>query len=260
MALALTKPAERAWPIDVERVTKVYGGRKVLNDVSLHIPAGAVCSLIGSSGSGKSTLLRCINGLVDFEGGRISVGDTLVGEVEEPGGARPWTEREASQFRRHVGIVFQQFNLFPHRTVLDNVTEAQQRVLGRDRPTAVDIAHRHLARVGLADRVSAYPGELSGGQQQRVAIARALAMDPSVILFDEVTSALDPELAAEVRRVMRDLATDGTTMVVVTHEMDFARTVGDTVVFLEAGRIIEVGTPAQIFDSPQNPRTAAFVR
>lgn len=256
---ALATPSNLAWPIDISRISKVYNDTLVLDDVSVQIPAGSVCSLIGPSGSGKSTLLRCINGLVDFEGGRISVGDVAVGEVGPAGDARPWTEREASQLRRHIGIVFQQFNLFPHRTVLDNVTEAQQLVLGRSRDEAVEKALQHLRRVGLAERARAFPGELSGGQQQRVAIARALAMDPSVILFDEVTSALDPELALEVGKVVRDLAADGTTMVVVTHELDFARDVGDMVVFLEQGRVVEIGTSDQIFHSPRNARTAAFV-
>ncbi|MET3927422.1 amino acid ABC transporter ATP-binding protein [Devosia sp. 2618] len=255
--LSLSQPT--AWPIDISRVSKVYNNTLVLDDVSVSIEAGSVCALIGPSGSGKSTLLRCINGLVDFEGGRVKVGDIAVGEVGSAGGARPWTEREASQLRRHIGIVFQQFNLFPHRTVLDNVTEAQQLVLGRSRDEAVEKAMGHLRRVELADRAQAFPGELSGGQQQRVAIARALAMDPSVILFDEVTSALDPELALEVGKVVRDLSADGTTMVVVTHELDFARDVADMVVLLERGRVVEAGTAEQIFRSPRNPRTAAFV-
>jgi polar amino acid transport system ATP-binding protein len=221
--------------------------------------AGRVACLLGRSGSGKSTLLRCVNQLETPSAGRIWVDGELIGYRPRRGKLYPLSEREVDRQRRHIGMVFQHFNLFPHMTVLDNVTIGPRLVRRESADRARERGVRLLERVGLREKLTAYPGHLSGGQQQRVAIARALAMDPKLMLFDEPTSALDPELVGEVLAVMRDLAADGMTMLVVTHEMRFARDVADTVVYMDDGRIIEAGPPDQLFDAPAEPRTKEFL-
>jgi polar amino acid transport system ATP-binding protein len=235
----------------VEDVHKRFGQLHVLRGVSLDVGRGEVVCVIGPSGSGKSTLLRCINLLEPADEGRILL------EGREISMAAPASDR--NYVRQRVGIVFQQFNLFPHKTALENVSLAQEKVLDRSREEAREKAKGLLERVGLADKVDEYPDRLSGGQQQRVAIARALAMDPHVMLFDEVTSALDPELIKEVLDVMRELADEGMTMVVVTHEMGFARDVGDHVAFMDEGLIVEEGPPKEVLESPRNERTKQFL-
>jgi polar amino acid transport system ATP-binding protein len=237
--------------LQLEDVHKRFGALHVLQGVSLEVDRGAVVCVIGPSGSGKSTLLRCINLLEPPDRGRI-----LLDGKEITGGS---DAGDLDFVRRRVGIVFQQFNLFPHKSALENVSIAQEKVLERKRDEAEAKAQALLTRVGLADKMDEYPERLSGGQQQRVAIARALAMDPRVMLFDEVTSALDPELVKEVLDVMRELAAEGMTMVVVTHEMGFAREVGDTIAMIDAGVIIEQGAPAQVLDNPREERTKRFL-
>jgi len=255
---ATASPADAAL-IRVRDVSKSYGGTKVLDGISLDVHAGEVRCIIGPSGSGKSTLLRCLNALATFDSGAIVVGDTRVGYTESGGRLRPWTAREAAAFRSRIGLVSQHVNLFSHRTVIENVIEGPKYVLGvPDREARADAAEL-LARVGLADKRDSYPIQLSGGQQQRAAIARALAMQPQVILFDEATSALDPELVGEVLGVMRELAADGMTMVVVTHEMRFAAEVADRVAVLDAGRIVEDGPAAEVFSAPRSRRAADFL-
>jgi polar amino acid transport system ATP-binding protein len=235
----------------LEGVHKRFGDLHVLKGIDLEVDRGSVVCVIGPSGSGKSTLLRCINLLEPPDGGRILLEDK---EITGAGA------REGVNFvRRRVGIVFQQFNLFPHKTALENVCLAQQTVLDRSSGDAREKGEALLARVGLADKMNEYPERLSGGQQQRVAIARALAMDPHVMLFDEVTSALDPELVKEVLDVMRELANEGMTMVVVTHEMGFASEVGDRVIFMDDGSIVEQGTPNDILEHARNERTRRFL-
>jgi polar amino acid transport system ATP-binding protein len=235
----------------LEGVHKRFGALHVLRGIDLQVQRGGVVCVIGPSGSGKSTLLRCINLLEPPDQGRILLeGREITGKT---------TADDRNYVRRRVGIVFQQLNLFPHKSALENVLLAQVRVLGRKRDEAGAKAQALLTRVGLADKMEEYPERLSGGQQQRVAIARALAMDPHVMLFDEVTSALDPELIKEVLDVMRELASEGMTMVVVTHEMRFARDVGDNVVFMDGGVIVEEGPPAQLLDSPREERTRRFL-
>ncbi|HEX2435131.1 MAG TPA: amino acid ABC transporter ATP-binding protein [Solirubrobacterales bacterium] len=237
--------------LEVQGVHKRFGELHVLRGVDLDVPRGSVCCVIGPSGSGKSTLLRCINLLEPPDDGRILLeGQEITGEGSKNG---------IDFVRRRVGMVFQQFNLFPHKTALENVSLAQETVLGRSADEARAKTEPLLARVGLADKVNEYPERLSGGQQQRVAIARALAMDPHVMLFDEVTSALDPELVKEVLDVMRQLADEGMTMVVVTHEMGFARDVGDRVAFMDEGMVIEQGQPLEVLDNPENDRTKRFL-
>ena len=235
--------------IEVEHVKKSFGSLLVLDDVSLSVNKGEVVSIIGGSGSGKSTLLMCINGLEPIQGGKILVDGT---EVHARG-------TDLNKLRTNIGIVFQQWNAFPHLTVMENVTLAPRKVLGKGRAEADAIAKRQLEHVGLGDKLAAYPGKLSGGQQQRMAIARALAMSPHYMLFDEVTSALDPQLVGEVLDTMRLLAREGMTMIVVTHEMGFAREVSDRVAFFRAGKIHEIGSPDQIFGNPQTPETKAFL-
>ena len=234
----------------LEGVHKRFGPLHVLRDVNLTVHQGSVVCVIGPSGSGKSTLLRCINLLEPPDAGRILLEGTEI----------TGTGRRTNFVRKGVGMVFQQFNLFPHKTALENVTMAQQKVLGRSAEEAREKGEALLGRVGLDDKVREYPERLSGGQQQRVAIARALAMDPHVMLFDEVTSALDPELIKEVLDVMRELADEGMTMVVVTHEMGFAREVADEVCFLHDGRVVERGAPERIFSAPEHPETQRFLR
>jgi len=237
--------------LQLEGVRKRFGTLEVLRGIDLEVPRGSVVCVIGASGSGKSTLLRCINLLEPPDAGRIILEGTQIS-----GGAG---KVGVDRVRRHVGIVFQQFNLFPHKSVVANVSLAQRTVLGRGEGEARTKSAALLKRVGLADKLEEYPDRLSGGQQQRVAIARALAMDPHVMLFDEVTSALDPELVKEVLDVMRELAREGMTMVVVTHEMGFARDVADQVVFLDAGVIVERGTPKEVLDDPKEERTKRFL-
>lgn len=235
--------------IEIENVEKSFGALKVLDGVSLSVNKGEVVSIIGGSGSGKSTLLMCINGLEPIQGGRILVDGT---EVHARG-------TDLNKLRRKIGIVFQQWNAFPHLTVLENVTLAPRKVLGKSREEADAIARRQLEHVGLGDKFSTFPGKLSGGQQQRMAIARALAMAPEYMLFDEVTSALDPQLVGEVLDTMRLLAKEGMTMILVTHEMGFAREVSDRVAFFNSGKIHEIGSPEQLFGDPQRPETRAFL-
>jgi polar amino acid transport system ATP-binding protein len=238
-------------------IHKRFGELEVLRGIDLEVAKGEVVCVLGPSGSGKSTLLRCINVLEPPEEGEIFLeGHDICRGPRAPAGEAGY---ELDFVRQRVGIVFQQFNLFPHRTALQNVTMAQERVLGRSRGEARAKATQLLERVGLADKVDEYPERLSGGQQQRVAIARALAMDPHVMLFDEVTSALDPELVKEVLDVLRELASEGMTMIVVTHEMGFARDVGDRVVFMDDGVIVEQGRPADLFDNPREERTRKFL-
>ena len=235
--------------IEVRGLRKSFGDHEVLKGVDLVVEAGEVVCVIGPSGSGKSTLLRCVNRLEEPSGGTIVIeGEDITDE-----------DCELDDIRRRIGMVFQQFNLFPHLTVLANLTIGQRRVLGRTRVEATETARRMLQRVGLSEKEGAYPGQLSGGQQQRVAIARALSMDPDMMLFDEVTSALDPELVGDVLKVMRGLAEEGMTMLVVTHEMAFARQVADRVVFMDEGAIIEQGDPAQVLEHPAEERTQRFL-
>ncbi|KPI30873.1 Fe(3+)-transporting ATPase [Actinobacteria bacterium OV450] len=245
--------------VEVRDVHKSFGPLEVLRGVDLHVRTGEVTVILGPSGSGKSTLLRTINHLEKADRGWISVDGDLIGYRSSRGKLYELKEKEVLRQRTSIGFVFQNFNLFPHLTVLDNLVEAPVSVLRRPRPEAQTTARRLLDRVGLADKADAYPLQLSGGQQQRVAIARALALEPKVLLFDEPTSALDPELVGEVLDVIKDLARAGTTMVVVTHEIGFAREVADTVVFMDAGAVVEQGPPAAVLDEPRHARTRAFL-
>jgi polar amino acid transport system ATP-binding protein len=240
---------------------KRFGEHEVLKGIDIEVAAGEVVVVIGPSGSGKSTLLSCINFLEPFEAGTVQVNGRWIGWIPSEGSLPPtrMSEAELDAVRTGVGIVFQQYNLFPHMTVLENLIEAPVQVKKRPRAEVEERARALLAKVGLAAREKAWPSELSGGQQQRVAIARALAMEPAVMLFDEVTSALDPELVGEVLAVMRSLAREGMTMVIVTHEMSFARDVADRVVFMDGGVVVEQGPPQQMFSNPQEPRTRAFL-
>ena len=242
-----------------EQVCKDFGALKVLKGVTLTVERGQVMCIVGPSGSGKSTFLRCINHLESITAGRLYVEGHLVGYREQGGKLHELAPREAAKRRREVGMVFQHFNLFPHRTALENITEAPVHVKKVKKETAVQRARELLDRVGLSEKADAYPAQLSGGQQQRVAIARALAMDPKLMLFDEPTSALDPELVGEVLNVMRDLARAGMTMLVVTHEMGFAREVADQLVFIDDGVIVESGKPREVLANPQQQRTKTFL-
>jgi polar amino acid transport system ATP-binding protein len=239
---------------------KSYGRTEVLKGIDLTVRRGEVVTVIGPSGSGKSTLLSCINFLEPFDLGEITIDGQPIGWLTSAGGRMRMGERELNLMRQRIGIVFQQFNLFPHLTVLQNVIEAPIQVKGLAREQAVAIAHEQLARVGLRAKENAYPSELSGGQQQRAAIARSLAMDPKVMLLDEITSALDPELIGEVLSAMRTLADAGMTMIVVTHEMAFARDVSDRVVFMDEGTIVEQGAPDVLLAHPAHERTRSFLR
>jgi polar amino acid transport system ATP-binding protein len=245
--------------VRAERVHKRFGRLDVLRGIDLEIDRGEVCVIIGPSGSGKSTFLRCINHLEKVDAGRITVDGELVGYREAGGKAHELREREVARRRAQIGMVFQRFNLFPHLSAIGNVIEAPVRVRRIHHADAVARARVLLERVGLSEKADAYPAQLSGGQQQRVAIARALAMDPKLMLFDEPTSALDPELVGEVLDVMRALAADGMTMVVVTHEMGFAREVGDHLVFIDEGVVVEEGSPVNILRAPQHARTKLFL-
>ncbi|QYM77359.1 amino acid ABC transporter ATP-binding protein [Leucobacter luti] len=242
-----------------EGVSKSFGSNLVLKSISLEVQRGEVLCLVGPSGSGKSTFLRCINHLETVNAGRLSVDGVLVGYRQQGDKIYEMHPREASKQRRDIGMVFQRFNLFPHMTALENVMLAPTLLRKGDRATQKSRALDLLARVGLADRHDYYPAHLSGGQQQRVAIARALAMEPKLMLFDEPTSALDPELVGEVLDVMKGLAQSGMTMIVVTHEMGFAREVADKLVFMDGGVVVESGVPAEVLSNPQRERTKAFL-
>ncbi|MFC8272638.1 amino acid ABC transporter ATP-binding protein [Streptomyces sp. NPDC057271] len=242
-----------------EGVHKSYGPAHILRGIDLEVNNGEVFCLIGPSGSGKSTFLRCINHLEKINAGRLYVDGQLVGYRQKGDKLYELKDSEVAAQRRDIGMVFQRFNLFPHMTALANVMEAPIQVKGESRAVARERAERLLDRVGLADKAGNYPSQLSGGQQQRVAIARALAMEPKLMLFDEPTSALDPELVGDVLDVMRDLAEDGMTMIVVTHEMGFAREVGDNLVFMDGGVVVESGHPRDVLGNPQHDRTKAFL-
>jgi polar amino acid transport system ATP-binding protein len=245
--------------VKAESIYKHFGRLEVLRGVSLEVGRAEVACLLGPSGSGKSTLLRCINHLEKIDAGRMWVDGELVGYRQKGDRLYELRESEVARRRAEIGMVFQHFNLFPHMTALENVIEAPVIVRRMPKDAAVARATQLLDRVGLADKLRSYPAQLSGGQQQRVAIARALAMEPKLMLFDEPTSALDPELVGDVLDVMRGLAAEGMTMVVVTHEIGFAREVSDTVVFMDGGVIVETGNPRQVFDSPTHERTRAFI-
>ncbi len=259
VAASWTESLPKGGTVDIRHVSKSFGPLRVLDDVSLTVPSGSVTAILGQSGSGKSTLLRTINHLETVEEGFIAIDGELVGYRQDGHTLYELKEREIRRRRVDVGMVFQQFNLFPHLTVLENIIEAPLAVRGLSRDEAERLARGLLARVGLSDKAGAYPRQLSGGQQQRVAIARTLALKPKVLLFDEPTSALDPELVNEVLDVIKELARSGTTLIIVTHEIGFAREVADTIVFMEQGRILEVGTPEKVFGQPDHPRTAEFL-
>ncbi|HTZ45898.1 MAG TPA: amino acid ABC transporter ATP-binding protein [Jatrophihabitans sp.] len=245
--------------VRAEGVCKQFGALEVLKGITLQVNRGEVMCLIGPSGSGKSTFLRCINHLEQVNAGRLYVDGELVGYQLRGGKLHEMHPKDAARQRRDIGMVFQRFNLFPHKTALQNVVEAPMQVKRQKRDEATTRARQLLDRVGLVDKANAYPAQLSGGQQQRVAIARALAMEPKLMLFDEPTSALDPELVGEVLDVMRQLAQDGMTMIVVTHEMGFAREVADSLVFMDAGVVVESGKPREVLADPQHERTKAFL-
>ncbi|WKD59390.1 L-cystine import ATP-binding protein TcyC [Corynebacterium caspium DSM 44850] len=245
--------------VEMNEVHKSFGSLEVLKGINLKVPHGTVMTLIGPSGSGKSTLLRCINHLEVVNGGRLYVDGELIGYREKDGILYEISARDAAKQRADIGMVFQQFNLFSHRTVLENIIEAPIHVKKQPVEVAKKRALELLETVGLAHKADAYPAQLSGGQQQRIAIARALAMEPKLMLFDEPTSALDPELVGEVLKVMKNLAAQGMTMVVVTHEIGFAREVSDQVVFMDAGVVVEAGPPEQVIDNPQETRTQEFL-
>jgi polar amino acid transport system ATP-binding protein len=260
VSAAAAPTAEGTAPmVELRGVHKAFGALEVLRGINLTVRTGEVTVLLGPSGSGKSTLLRTINHLEKVDRGFVRVDGELIGYRRAGDRLHELSERYILRQRSHIGFVFQNFNLFGHLTVMENVVEAPVSAQRRDRADTVRHARELLDRVGLADKADEYPRRLSGGQQQRVAIARALALRPKLLLFDEPTSALDPELVGEVLDVMRDLARGGTTMVVVTHEIGFAREVADTVLFLDQGRIVERGTPAEVLDNPREPRTRAFL-
>jgi polar amino acid transport system ATP-binding protein len=244
-----TSEDRTAAAIDVQQLHKYFGANEVLKGIDFHVGQGQVVCVIGPSGSGKSTLLRCVNMLETPTSGKIFVEGA---EITDP-------DADVDKLRARIGMVFQQFNLFPHMTVLRNLTIAQEKVKGRKKDEAVEVARANLAKVGLSEKESAYPAHLSGGQSQRVAIARALSMSPDMMLFDEPTSALDPELVGDVLAVMKDLASEGMTMMVVTHEMGFAREVGDNLVFMDGGVILEEGDPRRVLADPQHERTQSFL-
>lgn len=256
----MSHTAENVVPmIDAQQVHKSYGQVEVLKGIDLTVNPGEVACLIGPSGSGKSTMLRCVNHLEKITAGRIYVDGELIGYREKNGELYEISAKQAARQRAEIGMVFQQFNLFPHRTALENIVEAPVQVNGESTASATKRARELLASVGLAGKEYNYPAQLSGGQQQRVAIARAVAMRPKLMLFDEPTSALDPELVGDVLKVMKQLANDGMTMLVVTHEMGFAREVADTVAFMDGGVVVEAGPPSQVLDNPQQERTQSFL-
>lgn len=245
--------------IAINRIQKYYGDHHVLKEVDLTVQAGEVVVIIGPSGSGKSTLLRCMNYLEEIQEGSLEIEGKPIGLVKKDGKSIPMPQKDLNQMRSEVGMVFQNFNLFPHMTVLENVTMAPLTLNKVRKQEAIALAMELLRKVGLDHKADAYPDHLSGGQKQRVAIARALAMNPKIMLFDEPTSALDPELVGEVLSVMKDLAREGMTMVVVTHEMGFAKEVADRIVVMDAGTIIEQGSPEKIFSEPEQQRTRNFL-
>ncbi len=246
--------------VHVKNLSKSFGSNRVLRNIDVTVAPGEVVVMIGASGSGKTTLLRCMNLLTVPDHGEVFIDGEPMGQVDRKGNFRPLADRDLDRLRARMGMVFQRFNLFPHMTAAENVMLGPMMVRKTPKATARDLAEKQLTKVGLADKFDAYPAKLSGGQQQRVAIARALAMSPKLLLFDEPTSALDPELVGEVLETMRQLAADGMTMVVVTHEMDFAREVADRVIFLSDGQIVEEGPPSTIFAAPQHERTRNFLR
>ncbi|MDI2099564.1 amino acid ABC transporter ATP-binding protein [Ruicaihuangia caeni] len=245
--------------VEARGVSKSFGTNQVLRSITLDVKRGEVMCMIGPSGSGKSTFLRCINHLENIDAGRLRVDGRLVGYEERGDKLYELKPKVAARQRRDIGMVFQRFNLFPHMTALENVIEAPVQVKGERKGVAVERARALLERVGLSGKADAYPAHLSGGQQQRVAIARALAMEPKLMLFDEPTSALDPELVGEVLDVMKQLAASGMTMIVVTHEMGFAREVADSLVFMDGGVVVEEGDPREVLANPQHERTKAFL-
>ena len=255
----MPEPAAGGNLVEIRGLRKRYGQQEVLRGIDLDVKSGSVMCVIGPSGSGKSTLLSCINHLQPIDGGRIRVAGELIGYREDNGRLRELRDRQLAVQRRRIGMVFQQFNLFPHKTVLENIVEAPTRVLKENRRAAEKHALELLERVGLSDKRSVHPSALSGGQQQRVAIARALAMKPQLMLFDEPTSALDPELVGDVLAVMKDLAVSGMTMIVVTHELGFAREVGDELIFMDNGLIVETGHPREVLTEPKQERTRVFL-
>ena len=260
MASEVIDPAGTGTPmVKAEAVHKRFGNLEVLKGIDLEVGANQVVVLLGPSGSGKSTFLRCINHLEQINAGRLSVDGELVGYREEGGKLHELRDREVARKRAEIGMVFQRFNLFPHMTALENVCEAPCQVKGTRKDEARREGRELLGQVGLGDKCDVYPNQLSGGQQQRVAIARALAMDPKLMLFDEPTSALDPELVGDVLDAMKKLARDGMTMIVVTHEMGFAREVGDKVVFMDEGVVVEEGPPDEVFFKPKHQRTRTFL-
>ncbi|GAA1626496.1 amino acid ABC transporter ATP-binding protein [Leucobacter chromiireducens] len=256
---AATDPGPRTGLVEITDVHKSYGAQEVLHGISLRVEPGQVITLLGPSGSGKSTLLRAINHLETIDAGSITIDGDHIGYERRGGVLHELPEKQVLQRRTRVGMVFQNFNLFPHLTALENIIEAPIGLKRASRAAAIAQARTLLERVGLADRADHYPRQLSGGQQQRVAIARALALAPDVLLFDEPTSALDPELVAEVLSVIRDLAHSGTTLIIVTHEIGFAAEIADHVVFLDAGRVVEQGPPAQVLRAPEEARTQEFL-
>ncbi|MHB1552608.1 MAG: amino acid ABC transporter ATP-binding protein [Acidimicrobiales bacterium] len=245
--------------VRIVKASKWFGPTKVFENIDMHVGRGKVCCVIGPSGAGKSTLLRCINSLERLDAGRIYVDGELMGFREHGEHLYELTDQQAARQRSKIGMVFQRFNLFPHMTALENIAQAPIKVLKQDRKEVLQRSRDLLARVGLADKEKAYPAHLSGGQQQRVAIARALALQPKLMLFDEPTSALDPELVGEVLDVMKKLADEGITMIVVTHEMGFARDVADDVVFMDGGAVVEQGHPRDLLENPSEPRTQRFL-
>ncbi|MDA8027320.1 MAG: amino acid ABC transporter ATP-binding protein [Actinomycetota bacterium] len=245
--------------VSAQKVHKHFGRHEVLKGIDLSVPPGQVVCIIGPSGSGKSTFLRCINHLEKIDAGLIEVDGDLVGYRRKGDKIFELSEREVAERRQRIGMVFQHFNLFPHRTVVENITEGPIKVLKEDRGQVTERAKELLRKVGLSEKENAYPASLSGGQQQRVAIARALAMRPKLMLFDEPTSALDPELVGDVLGVMRSLAEEGMTMIVVTHEIGFAREVGDYLIFMDGGVVVEAGDPRNVIANPQQERTRLFL-
>jgi polar amino acid transport system ATP-binding protein len=258
-AMTSHPPGDLTPMVDAQQVHKSFGANEVLKGISMQVHPGQVVCLLGPSGSGKSTFLRCINHLEKINAGRLYVDGELVGYRQVGDKLYELREKDVAKKRTEIGMVFQHFNLFPHMTALGNVVEAPMMVKGEPKEEVRARAADLLAKVGLGDKARAYPRQLSGGQQQRVAIARALAMRPKLMLFDEPTSALDPELVGDVLAVMRDLAKSGMTMIVVTHEIGFAREVADTVVFMDGGVVVESGPPAEVLSNPQNQRTKAFL-
>ncbi len=256
----MSTPTQAKHLVHAVNVTKAFHGTEVLKGIDMDVSKGEVVVLLGPSGSGKTTFLRCINQLETIDGGRIWVDGDLMGFDDRGGTLHHLTDKAVAAQRRDIGMVFQRFNLFPHMTALENIMEAPMQVKGEKKSEARQRALALLEQVGLKDKPGAYPAQLSGGQQQRVAIARALAMQPKLMLFDEPTSALDPELVGDVLKVMRDLAKGGMTMIVVTHEMGFAREVADRVIFMDAGVVVEQGPPSEVIANPQHNRTKSFLR